>query len=318
MKRLFTVSLSLSFLLLAMTSLPVLGKHKPATPAFIAFGDAPYGPQGEKEFPKLIQKINATPAAFAVHIGDIKNGRSPCSNEHFQKIHALFQTFSGALVYTPGDNEWTDCHRSSNGSYDPLERLRALRQVFFKTPGTSLGQKPIALQSQARGGAHQTFRENAIWDNHGAVFATVHMVGSYNNVERNAASTQEFLKRNAANLAWLRTAFAQAKQQDAKAVVVLTQANPWMESTTGFVVVGGFLEFMSELNALTKDFKKPVLFVHGDTHTYRHDKKDVSPEFRDLANFYRLEVFGDEETGAVLVKMDFSKDAPFSYETIRP
>jgi len=40
----------------------------------------------------------------------------------------LFETFEAPLIFVPGDNEWTDCHRQNNGSYDPIERL----EIFFK------------------------------------------------------------------------------------------------------------------------------------------------------------------------------------------
>ena len=39
------------------------------------------------------------------------------------------------MIYVPGDNEWTDCHRANNGGYDPLERLAFLRAMFY--PGRS-------------------------------------------------------------------------------------------------------------------------------------------------------------------------------------
>jgi hypothetical protein len=29
-----------------------------------------------------------------------------------------FAAFQAPLVYVPGDNEWTDCDRASNGSYN--------------------------------------------------------------------------------------------------------------------------------------------------------------------------------------------------------
>jgi hypothetical protein len=47
-----------------------------------------------------------------------------------------------------GDNEWTDCDRASNGSYDPNERLALVRRMFASTP-QSLGQRKLALQRQA-------------------------------------------------------------------------------------------------------------------------------------------------------------------------
>lgn len=52
------------------------------------------------------------------------------------------------LVYTPGDNEWTDCHRVNNGAYDPLDRLAAVRKTFFPRPGFTLGP-PMRVDSQA-------------------------------------------------------------------------------------------------------------------------------------------------------------------------
>ena len=54
-------------------------------------------------------------------------------------IRTQFDRFTDPLVYTPGDNEWTDCHRANNGGYHPLERLAFDREVFFDHPGTTLG-----------------------------------------------------------------------------------------------------------------------------------------------------------------------------------
>ena len=43
-------------------------------------------------------------------------------------------------MFTPGDNDWTDCDRPSNGGFSSLERLDYERKVFFSTP-FSLGQE---------------------------------------------------------------------------------------------------------------------------------------------------------------------------------
>ena len=61
--------------------------------------------------------------AFVVHDGDLKSGSSLCSDEVLRDMLDVFQASKTPLVYVPGDNEWTDCHRASNGGYDPLERL---------------------------------------------------------------------------------------------------------------------------------------------------------------------------------------------------
>ena len=86
-------------------------------------------------FPSRIGDLNADrDLDFVAHVGDIKNGSSACTDEYFARIRAAFDTFEHPLVYTPGDNEWVDCHRENNGSYNPLERLDKVREVFFPSP----------------------------------------------------------------------------------------------------------------------------------------------------------------------------------------
>ena len=43
----------------------------------------------------------------------------------------LFRSLPVPVLYTPGDNEWTDCHRRRAGGFDPRERLTRLRQMFY-------------------------------------------------------------------------------------------------------------------------------------------------------------------------------------------
>jgi hypothetical protein len=57
------------------------------------------------------------------------------------KLLVQFNALPHPLIYTPGDNEWTDCHEGRNvAGLDPLERLAKLRTVFFQGE-RSLGQK---------------------------------------------------------------------------------------------------------------------------------------------------------------------------------
>ena len=66
-----------------------------------------------------------------MHAGDIKAGSERCDDVLITHRFALYQTFRRPFIFTPGDNEWTDCHRVNNGRYNPLERLDFLRSVFF-------------------------------------------------------------------------------------------------------------------------------------------------------------------------------------------
>lgn len=100
----------------------------------------PYGFDQVAKFPGRLQQINADRAVrYVVHVGDIKNGSTVSSDEYFAMIRRNFDSFARPTVDTPGDNEWTDCHRTNNGSYDPLERLGEVRSTFFPQPGRPSG-----------------------------------------------------------------------------------------------------------------------------------------------------------------------------------
>lgn len=71
-----------------------------------------------------------------------------CSDAYFASTKAGFDAFQDPLVHTPRDNDWTDCHRADNGSFNPLERRAKVRQVFFPQPGVTLGQHPAGVSSQ--------------------------------------------------------------------------------------------------------------------------------------------------------------------------
>jgi hypothetical protein len=153
--------------------------------SFVALGDLPYGQaaQGYAPYKSLIRSINQERPIFSIHVGDFKSGSTLCSDEESQVQLGHFGLFDSALVFTPGDNEWTDCHRANNGGHDPLERLQALRATFYK-PGSSLGKQPLPVLNQSvTTPAFAKFVENQRWFHQGVVFATVHIVGSNNNFE---------------------------------------------------------------------------------------------------------------------------------------
>ena len=138
--------LAIGFLLLAIPA-----GHTQQSFRFVALGDVPYGKPDVVSGPyrSLIAIINQKAPAFTVHLGDIKNGSSPCSDGALLEQLKLLNTFEGGLLYTPGDNEWTDCHREKAGGYDPLERLAFLRKTFFRNASRSLGGTPMVIESQA-------------------------------------------------------------------------------------------------------------------------------------------------------------------------
>ncbi|MDQ3721838.1 MAG: metallophosphoesterase, partial [Actinomycetota bacterium] len=143
------------------------------THTLAVIGDTPYGDDQLATFRAEIARINADPAVRrVVHLGDIKNGSSRCDDEYLRARLADFETFDDPLAYTPGDNEWTDCHRANNGGYLPTERLAKLRELFFDRPGRTLGGRArVRFQSRA-------LPENVMWQAARVQFGLVHVVGS--------------------------------------------------------------------------------------------------------------------------------------------
>jgi len=309
---------------------------------FAAIGDTAYSKRGEQEFDRMIAAMNREPLAFVVHVGDFEADprpyarnpdkiSMPCTDESFARVLASFQRSAHPFVLTPGDNEWTDCHLLKARSVDPLERLAKLREMFFPE-GRSLGQRTIAVDSQAKEQGFARFRENLTWTMNGAVFATLHIVGSNDNFGRTPEMDAEHAERKAANIAWMKMAFATARAPEARGLVLLTQANVafeshWTELFKNRYVrsAGGRMPKDAEgtaydalVDALATEmesFRKPVLFVHGDTHLFRVNKPLISKKTRRLfENFTRVEVFGDPETHWVRIAVDPSKPELFTIE----
>lgn len=284
---------------------------------FVALGDMPYTlPADYAKFDRLIAAINATQPAFSVHIGDIKSGSTLCSDEIFQKVLDQFATFEQPLLYTPGDNEWTDCHRRNNGAMDPLERLARLRAMFFADPTASLGRTKLTVETQSRtmGDRFAKFVENQRWAHNGVMFATVHVVGSNNNFEPRPGAAEEYLERNAANIAWIDDTFARARAAGSKAVVLSWQAQT-LDVTTPYGVMppaSGFIDTVEAVARGAKDFPGPVLVIHGDEHEFQVGVlKDA--KLKPIPNVVRLEVFGATHVQAVKVLVDPDSPGVFGF-----
>ncbi len=218
-----------------------------------------------------------------------------------------FAAIGDAPYSLPGDNEWTDCHRADNGGFDPIERLAKLREQFFANPAQSLGREKIALEHQ------DVFVENRRRERTGVVFATLHIVGSNNNLQRDQAAVNEYVARNAANLAWMQATFAGAKSRNAKAVVLAFQADPRWEHDGREDLRAGFTDTLAALRQHARAFGKPVLVIHGDKHLFIIDK----PLYQNrqlIYNVTRLMVFGAAEVQGVMVNVDADDPDVFSSE----
>jgi len=283
-------------------------------------GDQHYDAQSTARFPNIMAEMNRADLAFVVHVGDI--GAPPfgsCLDDTYYRRRDEFNQSRHPLVFTPGDNEWTDCHQA--GMPDSLERLSKVREVFFQGE-SSLGQRTMPVTRQSNDPRYAKYRENVRWTLGGVVFVTLHIVGSNNNLGRTPEMDAEYAERNAVNIEWMRQAFQHAKQSASKGVMILIQANPrfennWPARRKGSLGIApapkrpsGHAEFLVELQREVLSYDKPIALVHGDTHYFRVDKplilddKSGGGRGRVIEHFTRVELFGYPEAHWVRASVD--------------
>lgn len=284
------------------------------------WGDMPYSDlQAQVGVPNLVADMNDQRLAFTVHNGDLKAGSgtpgsatpTTCSDALYVQALGFFNALQAPAMVTPGDNDWTDCDRPANGGFSSRERLDHERRVFFSTP-FSLGRKRLRQEVQntplclgAAGPAPCV--ENRRWTYRDVTYATLNVQGSCNNLCDTAPDPAELAARNQANIAWLIETFREARNRGSAAVMLIAQANPgWDQSDPTRAPLrdprtlaqtdgqpDGFQEFLIALRNEVVAFRRPVAYVHGDSHYFRIDKPFLDAAGRRLENFTRVETFGD-------------------------
>jgi hypothetical protein len=325
-----TVLLALALPLLSAATANIASatdrEHEGEGYAIGLWGDMPYSDvQAQTGVPNLIADMNSQNLAFTVFDGDWKAGNSiagsvtptSCSDALYFQSRDYLNKLKAPATFTPGDNDWVDCDRPSNGGFNSLERLKREREIFFSTPYT-LGQRRLKQEVQAE------YVENRRWKVRGVTYVTLNVQGSCNNLCDTAPDPAEYKARNAANIAWLKESFVKAKANNSVAVMVIAQADPgWdlsdetrtplrdpktlVELTrpncttlppltnacpTIASTTDGFKDYLTALRSEVIAFKKPVAYVHGDSHYQRVDKPFLDAKGQRLENFTRVQTPG--------------------------
>jgi hypothetical protein len=301
------------------------------------WGDLPYSTQqATVGVPNLIADMNSQPLAFTAHDGDLKSGSSPCTDDVYTQALGYLNSLRAPAAFTPGDNDWTDCDRTPGVS--SLERLDHERRLFFSTP-FSFGQHRMLQEVQTSplclGVAGPVpCVENRRWTYGGVTYATIDIQGSCNNLCDTAPDPAEYAARNQADIVWMQDTFVEATRRHSAAVMLITQADPGFDlsdvtraplrdpktlaETDG--QPDGFQSFLSALRDQVIAFRRPVAYVHGDSHYFRIDKPFQNAAGQRLENFTRVETFGDHQENGdndvhwLKVEVDPTSREVFSYQ----
>ena len=266
------------------------------------YGDSPYGTSPTdrtetEQTPAFIASINDDPKVdLVLHVGDIHSGSQFCTEAYDREIFDLWTAFKNPLIYTPGDNEWTDCHKTKEGggvlvngilvdyaAGDPAANLALVRSIFFATPGYALGGRHKRVLSQAEvpddgSPTDANYVENLMWEQSKVLFFTLNIPGGSNNdadpwfgAPITQAQMNEMAQRTQADLHWLDAAFAQALRDGVEAIVISSQADMWDRDGKAVSHIANYEPFIASIATHTAAFGKPVLLFEGDSHHYRSD-----------------------------------------------
>jgi hypothetical protein len=242
-------------------------------------GDTGYSSAQDSTLISMRARMAKQDLAFVAHDGDIQAQGSPCTDARLNYVKGVFDGFASPFVYTPGDNEWRNCP-------DSKQRLERVREIYFST-NQSLGKTRTTVERQPG------TPENGRWTRGDVFFSTLNVPGS------NGSGIP-----TATNVAWLNATFDAAQAANAPGVMIIWQDDPFNGSANEPLVAA--------LKDRTQHFGRPVVLVHGDTHTYKLDHP-----WNDAQNFTRLETFAGGSGKWVMVTVDPAAPQVFSFKTMR-
>jgi hypothetical protein len=299
--------------------------------SFVVIGDTPYAAEDEAMLGEATPLVRDGRYPFVIHLGDFKGGIAPCTAERDERFAGLIAALAPTpVIYTPGDNEWTDCDRNKDEStgkpYSDLARLEMLRERFFAKPPLT----PKAFEFERQKGQP----ENASWQHEGVRFATLHVVGTANG--RNWVTGDPLAEAGAAvdareslNAAWLSHVTDLARREGALALIIAMQGDPVADARTaaGVSCTGvvdhdrqcdAFIALRRALRDAAVAFGRPVLVIHGDTAPFTLNQDFAGDE---AANLWRLNAAGDTGVSiagefygtrdVTLVSIDATSISPF-------
>ena len=271
-----------------------------------------------KNIDGLLNYINKENSSLIVHVGDILDYWSKCTDSNTDYQLNLMNNLNVPVLYTPGDNEWRDCINTEKGDTHNLERLAYIRKTFFSKNKT-LGRNPSIVENQRLRG----YPENARLLKKNIAFISAHVIGTQNNFDPySKENTLEYLQRDAANVDWITNSFERYK--DASAYVVVIHADIFKSSKkiplffiqkygssdveTLEIEINPYENFTSSLLELSNKYKKPVLVLHGNQHVFRAFK----PMESKFPFLHVIQNFGSPDIKAIEIEINPLKKVPFN------
>jgi hypothetical protein len=248
---------------------------------FYAMGDVPYAPAEDVLLPQQIAELPQD-AEFVIHVGDIKSGKPPCNEAVYNKVFGMLSQSAAPVFIIPGDNEWNDCLLP-----DPEQAWKYWDKYFMRFDRRWQHGLPVFRQLE-----HE---ENFSFVKGNVLFVGLNIVGG------RVHDAAEWKQRHADNLDWVRRNLRRSGAA-VSSLIIFGHAKPNANHN----------DFFEPFNIDAEEFKKPILYLHGDGHRWIHDRPFAAQ------NILRVEV--DQGGIAPPVKVTVTDDAtnPFQFDRRKP
>ena len=228
-------------------------------------------PEGDAKFPNVIADINADRKLVVRRPRRrLQEWQLALQRRDLLQPPDLFNQFARPLIFVPGDNEWTDCHRANNGGYDPLERLAFLRTCSSRPIRASAAHddaRAAERESAVRGLSRERPLGRATTCSSSACTSSAATTTSAGR-RPPTPNTRPVMPRTSPGCASRSRRPPSDGSQGRDDRHSGQSASSWPSATQRT----GFNDFLAALEAETIAFGGPVVLVHGDSHYFRIDK----------------------------------------------
>lgn len=242
---------------------------------FYAMGDVPYAPEEDVLLPQQIAELPKD-AEFVIHVGDIKKGSAVCDEAVYVKVSGMLSKAVPPIFIIPGDNEWNDCT-------NPAQAWRYWEKYFLRFDRHWQHRLPV-------------FRQLEQEENFSFIKENVLFVG-LNIVDGRVHDAANWKQRHAHALDWIRRNLRRYGAE-VSSLVIFGHANPNYKHT----------DFFDPFNKDASEFKKPILYLHGDGHRWVYDRPFVAQ------NILRVQVDQGGIAPPLKVTVTDHQTAPFQFD----
>jgi hypothetical protein len=257
--------------------IPLSKKPEPSIQpfSFSVMGDVPRGAAEIVILDSQIVNLNTqSTSKFSFHLGDFKRGSEPCDEAVYERVSSQLQKINQPVFMLMGDNEWNDC-----------ENPETAWDYWFKHFSIFENRWDHHLQVD-----HQIEQiDNFAFNYGGVLFLGLNVVGSrihdqviWDTIESN-------------DIIWMRR---NIENSHADALVIVAQANPALNHPN----------LLTTFQELAAEFKKPILFLHGDGHYWTFDSGWKTP------NMTKIQIDKGSIADPLEVSYQPENTTPFSFD----